>query len=329
MAGIPRRASGRGVRHLTDGQMQKGSEGGQLSCQLLTRRALGVGLGTLGCGRGGRAPFDRWSNAGGLRGGHPAASQPGRAVAFDRWSNAEGGLGADASCRRKEAGLRGGWACRVLRALVLAAMRQASFTHLAGYPGEGPWLDEDAWDFDAAVGWQEAAGQPEPTHLYASSSSSPLPPWKPGFGTWRVVVVPVKRMPPTPGPRGGGPWVPVSRHTRYRNHSRRHTATCRPGGQQTERRGRMQCSRCLLRRTSTLRTLACRRRSGATGSSRRLISRPASLRSRRRPRWPGARMISNHLTVEGQGGQGQGDGGGGGGAGGGGGDGCGGGGVWL
>ena len=77
----------------------------------------------------------------------------------------------------------------------------------------------------------------------------PLPPWKPGFGTWRVVVVPVKRMPPTPGPRGGGPWVPVSRHTRYRNHSRRHTATCRPGGQQTERRGRMQCSRCLLRRT--------------------------------------------------------------------------------
>ena len=213
VAGIPRRASGRGVRHLTDGQMQKGSEGGQLSCQLLTRRALGVGLGTLGCGRGGRAPFDRWSNAGGLRGGHPAASQPGRAVAFDRWSNAEGGLGADASCRRKEAGLRGGWACRVLRALVLAAMRQASFTHLAGYPGEGPWLDEDAWDFDAAVGWQEAAGQPEPTHLYASSSSSPLPPWKPGFGTWRVVVVPVKRMPPTPGPRGGGPWVPVSRHT--------------------------------------------------------------------------------------------------------------------
>ena len=327
MAGIPRQASGRGVRHLTDGQMQKGSEGGQLSCQLLTRRALGVGLGTLGCGRGGRAPFDRWSNAGGLRGGHPAASQPGRAVAFDRWSNAEGGLGADASCRRKEAGLRGGWACRVLRALVLAAMRQASFTHLAGYPGEGPWLDEDAWDFDAAVGWQEAAGQPEPTHLYASSSSSPPPPMETGVWDVEGGCGPGETNATHPG---ASRWRPVGACFQAHPLQEPQQAAYRhlPAGRPADGAPREDAVQPVLASTYALRTLACRRRSGATGSSRRLISRPASLRSRRRPRWPGARMISNHLTVEGQGGQGQGDGGGGGGAGGGG-DGCGGGGVWL
>ena len=48
---------------------------------------------------------------------------------------------------------------KMLWMVVLAAMRSAAFLHTAGFPGEGPFA-EDEWDFDAAVGMQEVEAAP-------------------------------------------------------------------------------------------------------------------------------------------------------------------------